>query len=98
VRFVLGASGHVAGIVNPPAASKYHYWTNEALPSTPEQWLEGAEQHPGSWWNDWQAWIEQKNGGEKVLARVPGDHELKVIEDAPGSYAMVRLGAKPPRE
>jgi polyhydroxyalkanoate synthase len=98
VRFVLGASGHVAGIVNPPAASKYHYWTNEALPSTPEQWLEAAEQHPGSWWNNWQAWIEQKNGGEKVPARVPGDHELKVIEDAPGSYAMVRLGAKPPRE
>ena len=81
-----------------PRRSKYHYWTNEALPATPEQWFAGAEQTPGSWWNDWQAWIEQKNGGEKVPARVPGDDELKVIEDAPGSYAMVRLGAKPPRE
>ena len=98
VRFVLGASGHVAGIVNPPAANKYHYWTNEAFPATAEQWLEGAERHPGSWWNDWQAWIERQNAGEKVPARVPGDHALKVVEDAPGSYVMVRLGAKPPHD
>ena len=95
MRFVLGGSGHVAGIINPPAANKYHYWTNEALRPTPEQWLEGAEQHQGSWWNDWQAWIERQNAGEKVSARVPGDRELKVIEDTPGSYAMLRLGAKP---
>ncbi|MGD0073098.1 MAG: class I poly(R)-hydroxyalkanoic acid synthase [Candidatus Binataceae bacterium] len=92
VRFVLGGSGHVAGIVNPPTANKYHYWTNEALPPTAEQWFEGAQQHPGSWWNDWQAWIELQNGGEKVPTRVPGDRELKVIEDAPGSYAMLHLG------
>ena len=94
VRFVLGGSGHIAGIVNPPAAKKYHYWTNEALPETPEQWFEGATQHPGSWWDDWQAWMDARNAGEKVPARVPGDGALKVLEDAPGSYVMQRLGAK----
>ena len=94
VRFVLGGSGHIAGIVNPPAAKKYHYWTNEALPETPEQWFEGATQHPGSWWDDWQAWMDARNAGEKVPARVPGDGKLKVLEDAPGSYVMQRLGAK----
>jgi polyhydroxyalkanoate synthase len=94
-RFVLGGSGHIAGIVNPPAAKKYHYWTNEALPETAEAWLEGATQHPGSWWLDWQAWMDARNGAERVPARIPGDRALTVLEDAPGSYAMLRLGAKP---
>ncbi|TAK46273.1 MAG: class I poly(R)-hydroxyalkanoic acid synthase [Betaproteobacteria bacterium] len=94
VRFVLGGSGHIAGIVNPPAAKKYHYWTHEAMPDSPDSWFEGATQHPGSWWPDWQAWMDANNGGEKVPARVPGDHDLQVLEDAPGSYAMLRLGAK----
>ncbi len=94
VRFVLGGSGHIAGIVNPPAAKKYHYWTNDKLADTPEEWFEGATQHPGSWWDDWKAWIEEQNKGEaKVPARKPGDRELPVLEDAPGSYAMLRLGA-----
>ncbi len=88
VRFVLGGSGHIAGIVNPPAAKKYHYWTNDALPETPEQWFEAATQHPGSWWEDWQAWIDRLNGSEKVAARAPANP----LEDAPGSYAMLRLG------
>jgi polyhydroxyalkanoate synthase len=82
VRFVLGGSGHIAGIVNPPAARKYHYWTNDALADTPDAWFEGATQHPGSWWGDWQRWMEQQNGGDKVPARIPS----KAIEDAPGSY------------
>jgi polyhydroxyalkanoate synthase len=82
VRFVLGGSGHIAGIVNPPAAKKYHYWTNDAFADTPEAWFEGATQHPGSWWEDWQRWMEQQNGGDKVPARIPS----KAIEDAPGSY------------
>jgi polyhydroxyalkanoate synthase subunit PhaC len=94
-RFVLGGSGHIAGIVNPPAAKKYHYWTNDALPETPEEWFEGAAQRPGSWWEDWRAWIDALNAGEpKVPARVPGDRELKVLEDAPGRYATMRLQAK----
>ncbi len=94
VRFVLGGSGHIAGIVNPPAGRKYHYWTNEDLPEAPEQWFEGATQHPGSWWEDWQAWIDAQNAGDKVPARVPGEGALPTIEDAPGRYVMQRLAAK----
>jgi len=87
VRFVLGGSGHIAGIVNPPAAKKYHYWVNEELPATPDAWFAGASQIPGSWWEDWEAWIERLAGGAKVPARVPQN----VLEDAPGSYAMLRI-------
>ena len=93
VRFVCGGSGHIAGIVNPPAAKKYCYWTNDQLPPSPEEWEAGATRHEGSWWNDWQAWEEARNAGERVPARVPGDGKLKVIEDAPGSYVSVRAGA-----
>src|SRR4051812_37489020 len=89
VRFVLGGSGHIAGIVNPPAAKKYQYWTNEAMPATADQWFQTATQTPGSWWEDWQAWMETQNAGEKVPARQP----VKSLEDAPGSYAMLRIGA-----
>jgi polyhydroxyalkanoate synthase len=89
VRFVLGMSGHIAGIVNPPSAKKYGYWTNDALPEHPDEWLAGAESHDGSWWLDWKKWVQRYNG-KKVPARVPGDGALKVIEDAPGSYVKVR--------
>ena len=92
-RFVLGGSGHIAGIVNPPAAKKYGYWTNPDLPESPEAWQEKAQWNAGSWWPDWQAWIDGLNDGERVPARHPGDGRLKVIENAPGSYASVRLGA-----
>src|SRR3954471_891988 len=64
VRFVLGGSGHIAGIVNPPAAKKYHYWTNDSNPETPDEWFKSATQHPGSWWNDWQGWIDRQNADE----------------------------------
>jgi polyhydroxyalkanoate synthase subunit PhaC len=87
VRFVLGGSGHIAGIVNPPAAKKYHYWTNDARPAAADDWFKTATQHPGSWWDDWQAWMDVRNGGEKVPARAPKDP----LEDAPGSYVMLRL-------
>jgi polyhydroxyalkanoate synthase len=87
VRFVLGGSGHIAGIVNPPAAKKYQYWTNDARPETADDWFKGAQPHPGSWWEDWQRWIDGLNGGEKVPARIPSH----AIEDAPGSYASLRL-------
>ena len=96
VRFVLGGSGHIAGIVNPPSANKYGYWTHDTLADTPEAWQEAATRHEGSWWNDWQAWIASKNGPERVPARVPGGGALKPIEDAPGSYASLRLDAKKP--
>ncbi|HUY03069.1 MAG TPA: class I poly(R)-hydroxyalkanoic acid synthase [Rhodocyclaceae bacterium] len=93
VRFVLGGSGHIAGIVNPPTAGKYCYWTGGAkkLPATPEQWFEQAEQHPGSWWSDWQQWLADLNGDDKVPARDPARGKLKVIEGAPGSFVKFRL-------
>jgi polyhydroxyalkanoate synthase len=90
VRFVLGGSGHIAGIVNPPAARKYGYWTNAELPESPDAWHQAAEWHEGSWWSDWQRWIAAGNGNERVPARVPGSGALKAIEDAPGSYVRLR--------
>ena len=91
VRFVLGGSGHIAGIVNPPASNKYCYWTNAALPDSPEAWQESATSHEGSWWSDWQSWIDARNGAEKVSARDPASGGLEAIEDAPGSYVSIRL-------
>lgn len=93
VRFVLGGSGHIAGIVNPPAANKYGYWTNDQQGDDADAWLASAKQQPGSWWTDWQAWVE-KLGGGKVAARTPGKGKLKALEDAPGSYVSVRLDSK----
>jgi polyhydroxyalkanoate synthase len=93
VRFVLGGSGHIAGIVNPPVAQKYCYWTNPQLDADPEKWLAGAERREGSWWDDWGTWVAGFGGG-KVAARVPGTGGLKVIENAPGSYAKLRLDAQ----
>ncbi len=88
-RFVLAASGHIAGVINPPAANKYQHWTNEELPPTLGEWMTGATEHAGSWWPDWLKWHEDK-AGPKVPARTPGDGKLKAIEDAPGSYVRVR--------
>jgi polyhydroxyalkanoate synthase subunit PhaC len=88
-RFVLGASGHIAGVVNPPAANKYGYWTNPKLPADPDAWLAGAAQHAGSWWPDWMAWLS-RHSGPQVPARRPGDGKLAPLEDAPGSYVKVR--------
>jgi polyhydroxyalkanoate synthase subunit PhaC len=96
VRFVLGGSGHIAGIVNPPAAKKYHYWTNDSMPPSADEWFASAEQKPGSWWEDWQRWIEPHGGG-KAPARIPGEGALKAIEDAPGSYAKTRIPSKAER-
>jgi len=89
VRFVLGGSGHIAGIVNPPAANKYAYWTHPKIPAQPEQWLEAATQHPGSWWPDWAEWVA-RHAGDKVPPRRPGSGRLKVLGDAPGGYARMR--------
>jgi polyhydroxyalkanoate synthase len=89
VRFVLGASGHVAGVINPPSARKYGYWTNDALPADAENWLTGATYHEGSWWTDWAEWIARHGAGQ-VPARQPGSGKFKPIERAPGSYVAVR--------
>ncbi|MCK9389061.1 MAG: class I poly(R)-hydroxyalkanoic acid synthase [Sulfuritalea sp.] len=95
VRFALGGSGHIAGIVNPPAANKYGFWTNDAkaLPETPDEWFEGARQHEGSWWTDWQKWISGLNDA-RVPARDPAKGKLKPLEDAPGSFVRFRLDAQ----
>lgn len=82
-RFLLGGSGHNAGMINPPAANKHGYWTNAQAPADPEAWLEGAENKPGSWWPEWQGWLAEEG---KVPARVPGEGGLEAIEAAPGSY------------
>ena len=89
VKFVLSASGHIAGVVNPPAAEKYCYWTNSRKPKSPDKWLEKADRHDGSWWPEWLKWLS-KNSGGSVDARIPGDGKLKVIEDAPGSYVRTK--------
>ena len=89
VRFMLAGSGHIAGVINPPAANKYNHWINEEQPRDLDTWMETAEEHPGSWWNDWDNWLK-KHSGAKVVARNPGDAGLDVIEDAPGRYVSVK--------
>ena len=91
VRFVLGGSGHIAGIVNPPAAQKYCYWTGpHKLPKHPDTWFKKATRHEGSWWQDWHGWLTGIND-RKVAARVPGSGGLPAIEAAPGSYVRKRI-------
>jgi polyhydroxyalkanoate synthase len=92
-RFVLSGSGHIAGMINPPAANKYGYWTNAKLPPTPDEWLEGANQHEGSWWTDWQAWIGERTGRD-VAPRIPGKGKLKALADAPGTYVRIRADGR----
>ena len=87
VEFVLGASGHIAGVINPPAKKKYGYRTGSETPASPEAWLTAAQEHEGSWWPHWDRWLERLGGGE-VPAREPGAGGLSVTEDAPGSYVM----------
>ena len=95
VRFVLGGSGHIAGIVNPPAANKYGYWVNPAakLPESAEAWFEGAQQNAGSWWTDWQSWVTGHDAAQ-VDPRDPAKGKLKALEDAPGSFVKARVDVK----
>jgi polyhydroxyalkanoate synthase len=88
VKFTLSASGHIAGVVNPPG-SKYGHWESDKAPPSPEQWIEQATMVEDSWWPHWEKWIGKFAGGQ-VKARMPGDGKLKPIEDAPGSYVRVR--------
>jgi len=90
VRFLLGGSGHNAGVINPPSANKHGYWTSEALPESAADWFEGAARSEGSWWPHWQAWLSADGKAEIVAARVPGDQKLEAIEPAPGSYVRNR--------
>jgi polyhydroxyalkanoate synthase len=93
VRYMLAGSGHIAGVINPPAAGKYQHWTNDALPATLDLWRAGATEHTGSWWPTWDAsWLAPRSG-DLVPARVPGDRSLRVLGDAPGSYVLTQAGA-----
>ena len=90
VRFVLGGSGHIAGIVNPPVANKYCFWANDELTHEAESWLQNADRFDGSWWSDWSVWISSQ-GSRTVNARKIRNNRTKPFEDAPGSYAKLRL-------
>jgi polyhydroxyalkanoate synthase subunit PhaC len=90
VKYVLSGSGHIAGVVNPPASGKYQYWTNDNITDvTLTDWIKGAQEHKGSWWPDWRQWLETIDP-EQVAAREVGAAALPPIEDAPGSYVRVR--------
>ncbi|RJF63728.1 class I poly(R)-hydroxyalkanoic acid synthase [Rhodopseudomonas palustris] len=90
VKYVLSGSGHIAGVINPPAANKYQFWTNDNIHAgSVAEWLKGAQEHKGSWWPDWRAWIEQFDA-DRVPARAVGTEAFPPIEDAPGSYVRVR--------
>jgi polyhydroxyalkanoate synthase len=90
VKYVLSGSGHIAGVVNPPALGKYQYWTNEGATTFDlDEWIKGATEHKGSWWPDWLDWLRAIDA-EAVDARAVGSEALPALEDAPGSYVKVR--------
>lgn len=91
-RFVMGASGHIAGVINPPAKGKRSHWISKstALPADPDAWLQGATEHPGSWWTDWSGWLASHAGAKKPAPKTPGNRKFKAIEPAPGRYVKVK--------
>jgi poly[(R)-3-hydroxyalkanoate] polymerase subunit PhaC len=89
VTFTMAGSGHIAGVINAPAANKYQHWTNDKLPETLDEWQGGAVEHPGSWWPHWAAWLTERSG-KKIPARDPAKGPLKPLGDAPGEYVRVK--------
>jgi len=89
VEFMMAGSGHIAGVINHPDAKKYQHWTNTALPGSVDDWIAGAQEHPGSWWPHWAVWLAEKSG-PMIPARDPANGPLKPLEDAPGSFVKVR--------
>lgn len=96
VRFILGGSGHIAGIVNPPAANKYNYRVSNELPESADTWLANTQVNAGSWWPEWDSWVRALANNEQVDARQPGAGKLAAIENAPGTYVKCRLGEPTP--
>jgi len=89
-RFVMGASGHIAGVINPPSKNKRSYWTNDKLPKTLDQWIKGATEHPGSWWTDWSHWLKPHAGKQVAAPKTYGKGKYKAREPAPGRYVKAK--------
>ena len=85
-EFVLGASGHIAGIVNPASKNRRHFWLNSSAAADADAWLAGAAQQAGSWWKHWAAWLSRQSGVQKPAATAPGNAQYPVLEAAPGRY------------
>ena len=82
----MGASGHIAGVINPPAKKKRNYWANAKLPATADAWFDGSKEIAGSWWPDWAGWLAPLGGKQKAAPKSYGNTKYKAIEKAPGSY------------
>ena len=90
VRFVLGASGHIAGAINPASKNKRSYWTGPRPGPEAQAWFQSAQEHPGSWWNAWGAWLDEQRGGTIAAPGNLGSVDYPPLELAPGSYVKVR--------
>jgi len=90
-QFVLGASGHIAGVVNPPSSGKRNYWTHADKPRSPDDWLDAATTHAGSWWPHWYRWLEHHKGGEQPAPQRPGSDDHPPLYPAPGTYVGERV-------
>ena len=90
-RFVLGASGHIAGVINPAAKNRRSFWLNGALPGAADEWLATAVEQPGSWWSDWDRWLARHAGGTRPAPEALGNAVYRPIEDAPGRYVKFRV-------
>jgi polyhydroxyalkanoate synthase len=89
-QFVLGASGHIAGVINPPAKGKRSYWVNDKVPASAQAWFDGATEHPGSWWTTWTDWLKPLGGKLVNAPKAPGSAKYKAIEPAPGRYVKAK--------
>jgi polyhydroxyalkanoate synthase len=91
LTFVLGASGHIAGVVNPPAKRRRNFWINDLLTDDADDWLDRAEEHPGSWWPHWSAWLSEYGGARRPAPATAGSHAHRVLAPAPGSYVSEQV-------
>ncbi|MEO8566106.1 MAG: alpha/beta fold hydrolase, partial [Betaproteobacteria bacterium] len=91
LTFVLGASGHIAGVINPAAKNRRNFWTNELLADDPDDWLARARTQPGSWWPHWAAWLNDYSGGQRAAPKTPGSDKHRPLSPAPGAYVVERV-------
>jgi polyhydroxyalkanoate synthase len=91
LTFVLGASGHIAGVINPAAKNRRNFWTNERLSDDPDDWLARARTQPGSWWTNWAAWLSDYTGGTRAAPKAPGSDKHRPLSPAPGTYVIERV-------